>query len=516
MVRKTSALQNVDRVARLHLLAALIVLAVGHAAAAEPRGVFLPTGEMNRARSGHTATLLQDGRVLIVGGWSEGNSNWTDSFAEIYEPLQGKFRKVFTHVDRIEGHSATLLADGRVLIAGGCCGFDRGNGGYLFDPQTEKFTRTGRMMATHYGHTATLLPDGRVLIAKGGWDPLDEGDLGPELYDPVSNTFSSAPEYAGRTLFSAEANLLHDGRVLITGANPAEIYDPDAGAFRIAGSMASNAYGNGMARHTATVLLNGTVLIAGGSEGPIDTCVGVRSAEIYEPSADSFREVGNMLRGRSRHTATRLRDGTVLMAGGGQLERHCVSIDWAELYDPRSESFVDAGAMTQPRAFHTATLLHDGTVLIAGGAMWPVRAAELYRPAPPSDPPPDEGSCVPDEFTACLLGRFQVQVRYRNAFDNQPVDAQARAKVTDGFADSNYETAFFYFHNPNNVEVMVKMLDQGNQINGVPTVAVITGIATPARVEVKVTDTGFWGTSRVYPSEFGSQAGKSDFTTFLK
>ena len=523
MLQKTPALESDrDRPARLHLLAVLIALAFVQAAAAQPRGVFVPASAMTRTRAGHTATLLQDGRVLLAGGWSEG-TGWGAPFAEVYEPLLGTFRPIPSTAERREGHTATLLMDGRVLIAGGCCGFNLGFTAMLFDPKTETFSQTGGMRASHYGHTATLLPDGRVLIAKGGWDFMDEGDLGPELYDPVTGTFSAAAGYAGKDLWFARANLLPDGHVLITGANPAELYHPGSGAFRLAGRMASSAYRDGTATgHSATVLQNGTVLVVGGSEGRNYTCDGVDSAEVYEPATDSFRVVGNALRGRNQHTATRLEDGTVLLAGGLDFSSQCETAGTAELYDALSESFVDLGTMMQPRVYHTATLLHDGTVLIAGGlsdlraGSRPVRTAELYRPRSSTAPPPGEGSCVPDESSACLMGRFQVQVRYRNGLDNNPVDAQAKAKVTAGFADSNYETAFFFFHNPNNVEVMVKMLDQNNQVNGVPTIAVITGVATPVRVEVRVTDTSSWRTSRVYTSEFGAQAGKSDFTTFVK
>jgi hypothetical protein len=520
MFGKTSGMGNDhDRLSLLHVLAVVIALVLGQAAAAAAPGAFLPIRDMTRTRAGHTATLLQDGRVFLAGGWSTGGDGWGGPFAEIYEPLLGTFRPVAAYVDPRDGHAATLLADGRVLITGGCCGYDTGFRALIFDPRTETFSQTGPLLASHYGHTATLLPDGKVLIAKGGWDFMDDGDLGPELYDPVSGTFSRAAEYAGNHLPFARANLLQDGRVLITGGNPAEIYDPRGGAFRLAGRMTSSTYRDGTAiGHSATLLQNGSVLVVGGTEGRNYTCEGVRTAEIYEPATDSFREVGRAVRAKLNHTATSLPDGTVLIAGGRERTWQCETVATAELYDPLSESFVNAGPLTQPRVGHTATLLRDGTVLIAGGVGKDraVRTAELYRPAPSFAPPPGEGNCVPDAYTVCLLGRFRVEVRYRNGWDNDLPDARALAKVTPGFADSNYETAFFYFFNPNNVEVMVKMLDQNNRFNGVPTIAVITGIATPARVEVKVTDTSPWGTSKVYSSEFGAQAGQSDFSTFVK
>ena len=133
-------------------------------------------------------------------------------------------------------------------------------------------------------------------------------------------------------------------------------------------------------------------------------------------------------------------------------------------------------------------------------------------------PPPSTGNCVPTSTTACLLGnRFAVDVRYRSVFDNGPVNAQARVKPVTGFGDASYETAFFYFNSPNNIEVMVKMLDQGNRDSANrPTIAVLYGSATPLRLEVTITDTRFGGVTRTWTSSFGTQAGQTDFTAFVK
>jgi hypothetical protein len=132
--------------------------------------------------------------------------------------------------------------------------------------------------------------------------------------------------------------------------------------------------------------------------------------------------------------------------------------------------------------------------------------------------PPPPGACIPDAATSCLLdNRFEVRVRYRGVFDNNAVDTQAQVKSVIGFADPSYETAFFYFNSSNNIEMMVKILDQGNvDAQNHPTIAVLYGTATPLRVEVTIRDTKSGGATRTWTTEFGKMQGTTDFTAFLK
>lgn len=127
------------------------------------------------------------------------------------------------------------------------------------------------------------------------------------------------------------------------------------------------------------------------------------------------------------------------------------------------------------------------------------------------------GSCTPDSHTACMLNdRFRVTVRYRSGFDNNAVDTDALLKPVTGFDDPHYETAFFYFNSVNNIEMMVKMLDQGNvDGQGNPTIAVLLGVATPLRIQVTVYDT-VRATTKTYTSTFSSMQGVTDFTAFVK
>lgn len=126
-------------------------------------------------------------------------------------------------------------------------------------------------------------------------------------------------------------------------------------------------------------------------------------------------------------------------------------------------------------------------------------------------------TCVQDATTACLLnGRFRATVRFRNVFDNQPANANALRKPVTGFANPNFETAFFYFNSQDNIEILLKMLDQGNTNgSGQPTIAVLFGSATPLRVELTITDTQN-GAVKTYVSPFNTQRGGTDFTAFVK
>ena len=349
------------------------------AASGQSVGSFVPVGPMTVPRSQHTATRLMDGRVLITGG-IDGSS--VLSTAELYDPSKGTFAPTGNMTAARRTHTATLLRDGRVLIAAGWNATAD-----IYDPASGAFTPTGSLLEDQGGQTATLLANGKVLIAGGAMTRATTAARA-ELYDPTTGTFSFASDYAeagtqyptGGPLWPT-ANLLGDGRVLIAGENPPEIYDPASNSFSVTGRMPNYSYG--MFWHAATTLRDGTVLVTG---GVIDdfSCDGVSNAELYDPSSGTFAVLSPMSQSREIHTSTLLQDGTVLITGGG--DGWCVSstFDTAELYIPSTRSFVAAGRMAISRTFHTATLLDDGTVLIAGGdQMWPystTNRAEIYRP----------------------------------------------------------------------------------------------------------------------------------------
>jgi hypothetical protein len=319
-------------------------------AMARPAAAFIQIGSMIFARTAHTATLLLDGRVLIADGGV--------AIAELYDPTSQTFTATGKMTLSQSTRSATLLANstlpnyGKVLVAGGGDLIAE-----LFDPAVGTFAATGNMLAQHLGQTATLLKNGQVLVAGGE-------TASAELFNPSTGTFtatgSMAVSRSGHT-----ATLLPDGRVLIAGGvqdfgpgmvpiplgpgvASAELYEPVSGTFASTGSM-----GEGRSGHTATLLVDGTVLVAGTDN----------TAELYRPATGTFSVVGEHYAG-SGATATLRNDGTVLVAGG----RTRNSLATAQLFAPESGGFVTTGSLVTGRDGHTATLLVDGTVLVTGGA----------------------------------------------------------------------------------------------------------------------------------------------------
>ena len=336
------------------------------------------TGELHSPRMDHTATLLNDGRVLVVGG-SDGFD--TLASAELYDPASGSWTAVGRMTVARYNHTTTLLLDGTVLVTGGI-----NNAGKIlaaseiFDPGAATWHTVGRLATARAGHTATLLPDGLLLVAGGS---SSYGHATPlrsaELFDPKSGSWTPArPMIDAR--FGATATLLRNGKVLLAGGAASEgvyadeeLYDPRSGSWSATGSMNRD-----RGKFTATLLLDGTVLVAG-SGGP-------RSAELYDPASGSWAATGKMVERRDNYpTATRLLDGRVLMTGGGcGCPEDAVSLASAEVYDPASRSWVLIDDQLSARFSHTATLLLDGRVLLAGGSVGgeqgTLASADLFDP----------------------------------------------------------------------------------------------------------------------------------------
>ena len=351
------------------------------AALAQTVGSFAATGSMITPRWGHTATLLPSGKVLIAGGTLPQSASALAS-AELYDPTTGAFSATGDMITPRAFHMAALLPNGKVLIAGGGTGTGTSlvATAELYDPSTETFSVTGDMVQAGRG-TAVLLADGRVLIAH---DVLGPFYAPAELYDPASGTFSATANQLVYWGGFHKASLLADGRVLIAICCTAEqLYDPAAGTFSPTGAMVG-IYEDGFAM---AGLPNGAVLVTGGysEEGNGYSA----AAALYNPATGMFDPTGSMAQGRCFHTATLLGDGTVLIAGGQNPSNNMSPygvLSSAEVYDPATSTFSATGDLKIAHTAHTATLLLDGTVLVAGGE-WSAGSAEIYRPAVPIPAP---------------------------------------------------------------------------------------------------------------------------------
>lgn len=326
-------------------------------------------GSLNTARERHTATLLANGQVLVVGG--QGNGGDLDS-AELYDPTTGNWTLTGSLNMAREWHTATLLPNGRVLVVGGsnaCCTLDSAE---LYDPATGNWTVTGSLNSKREAHTATLLPNGRVLVA-GGADNVNMALRTAEIYDPATGSWTVTGSFqTARYLHTA--TLLPSGQVLVAGGyndlSSVELYDPATGIWTVTRSL-----NTGRQAHTATLLSNGQVLVAGGSDGSSS----LASAELYDPAAGAWSITGSLNAARSEHTATLLANGQVLVEGGEGNSDYPSS---TESYDLASGTWTSAESLNAVREMHTATLLTNGQVLLAGGYdSGFLTSCELYDPA---------------------------------------------------------------------------------------------------------------------------------------
>ena len=341
-----------------------LLLALLGASSYAQTGTFTATGSMTVPRINHTATLLPDGKVLIAGGTST---------VELYDPSTGTFTATGAMTASTFVFSATLLPDGRVLLI-------ESRNAELYDPSTGTVTATGSMVDGQGGH-ATLLTNGKVLMTGPG---------NPQLYDSSTGAFTLTGPYANvythDDSFQTTVTLLPSGEVLFAEDvqyvrnYSAELYDSTTNTFRLTGTMVSFLLGR-----TTTLLVNGKVLRAGGA----DDFGRYQKAEQYDPATGMFTATGDMTTPRDSHAAVLLPDGAVLITGGygmGPVGNSCCvslgSLASAELYDSSTGTFTATGNMTARRAGHTATVLNDGRVLITGGAFPPsgLSSAEIYTP----------------------------------------------------------------------------------------------------------------------------------------
>lgn len=365
---------------RLRVFTALLVLFLGALTVlpavptlAAGSGTWQLTGSMHVAREGATATLLANGQVLVVGSES--------ASAELYNPSTGSWTTTGSMHTPHNAASATLLPNGQVLVAGGSDSAGPLASAELYNPATGSWTVTGSMHTARYQHNAVLLQNGQVLVAGGYNENINPPFLtSAELYNPSKGNWTTTGSLHTARIYDT-MTLLAGGQVLVTGGYnvtstinilaSAELYNPATGKWALTGSMHTARTG-----HAAALLTSGQVLVAAGESSSSF----LTSAELYNPATGKWTLTGSLHAARDQHTATLLSNGQVLVAGG---QNGTIFIAGAELYSPSTGAWTTTGSLRTPRIEHTDTLLPNGQVLVAGGQDSNynyLASAELYTP----------------------------------------------------------------------------------------------------------------------------------------
>ena len=395
-------------------IAVLLVLSLDGTVASAQDGTpakWTTVGCLQNARVGHTATLLRDGRVLITGGYATSDEL---ASAELYDPSERTCQPTGTMVTARTDHTATLLTNGLVLVAGGQCRGQALNSAELYDPATGMWTSTGSMHLPRSYHTATLLANGQVLVAGGshlasppvfsqGIPPGGASDVS-ELYDPGTGAWTITDSLQ-TARYCHSATRLNDGKVLVAGGYgvqgmadllaSAEVYDPTTKTWSETGSLPQP-----LIYHTATLLHDGDVLVAGGKTALVPENEDTANAEIYQASTGTWKPTASLDAAVAGHTATLLPDGRVLVIGGTTDPEIWSN---SEIFDTATETWHASPGLNRGRSLPTATLLADGQIFVTGGIYaagspaFATTSAEVYNlPSPSSSgsepvPPPKTG-----------------------------------------------------------------------------------------------------------------------------
>lgn len=364
--------------------------------APDPVG-FSSTTSLAVPRTHHTATLLADGRVLIVGG-DDAAGEMIDA-VEIFDPSDASFTTLDPLPEPRSNHTATLLADGRVLIAGGgtssAIGVPNGvialDSAVVFDPADGSYTEASPMADRRADHRAFLLPDGRVLVAGGATDQVSEpctvipnctvgiALASAELFDSSTMSFTPTGSMTGARYSTVAAALL-DGRVLFasgvdgaTSIRTAEIYDPASGEFGPAPDLAKDRL-----FAAGATLGSGKVVVAGGKKADVAPQA---STEVYDPSTNTWNLASDLAERRTGAAAVTLQSGHVLHIGGFD-QGAGTSVDKVEIFDEATGKWTEIGALEKAVSLPTATVLSDGQVLVCGGSsnVGPTKACEISTP----------------------------------------------------------------------------------------------------------------------------------------
>ena len=346
---------------------------------------WVATGNMGSARTGHLWNLLDDGRVLIIGGLnSAGNPT---ASAEVYDYWAGKFFLTGNMAVARQHHRTVLLYTGKVLVTGGRPSATTGvlDSAELYDPVSGTFTAAGNMLRFRRLHRMTPLPNGKVLITGGlgGTSQSANNLVGiAELYDPATGMFTQTSGNMITARRSHQAVLLPTGKVLIAGGygsggvllKSAELYNPATDTFSATGNMIT-------ARSPfLNRLHNGKILVSGGSDAGGTP---IQALEIYDPATETFTAAGNGLVARDGDRVTRLDNGKPMFVGGQTTAADTSVTNSAELYNPLSGKFSPTGSLITGRQDFAQVTLPNGRVLVAGGLAANgsvLSSAELYTP----------------------------------------------------------------------------------------------------------------------------------------
>lgn len=400
---------------------------------------WIAAGNLNTARLGHTATLLLNGKVLVVGGYNGSNDL---ASAELYDPSTNAWTYTGSLTTARQDHTATLLQNGKVLVVAGKNGSIELDSAELYDPSSETWSSASHLLGTRRSQSAILLPNGKVFVA-GGWSHSVIIDR-TALYDPTTNTWSNgASLITGRV--ANTTTLLPNGKVLVAGGfpdssteilNSTELYNPATNTWSSAAPLTTR-----RASATETLLPSGKVLLQGG-DGPFAY---ISTAELYDPVANTWSGTEALGTVREAERATLLQNGKVLVSGNFIRENKTT-----ELYDPANGTWSDAASFNEVRWAHTATLLPSGKVLAAGGAVGSgiiTPTAEIYDPAlsgstggPRIVFGTNRHGGNHDVYSMELDGSDQVRLTTNTAYDDEPKWSPNSSKIAFiSDRDGNFE-----------------------------------------------------------------------------
>ncbi len=322
-------------------------------------GPWTISGSMSSKRILHTSTLMQDGRVLVAGGLDDGVAL---SSVEIYNPITGEWKLAASMTMPRHTHSANLLNDGRILVVGGYD--DRyyppfSASSEIYDPRTDRWSKLSDLRWPRIYHSATLLSDGRVLVAGGvGAEFL------VEIFDPSTQSWIHSNSML-RQRYGHTATLLKNGKLLIVGgiANGSaqeyvELYSPDTDEWVQVASPPDK-----VSDQKAVLLESGEVIVVGGVSNTSPSGFS-RKGFIYDPARDIWKNLPNLAKPIYNHTATLLSNGSVIICGGDDGLNILKSV---QIYNPSTKQLTSGPSMMETRSTFTATRLLDGRLLLIGG-----------------------------------------------------------------------------------------------------------------------------------------------------